>query len=222
MRQKLLAEFIGTFMLVAVVVGSGAMAQNLSKDLGVQLLINAVATILALGILIFIFSSISGSHFNPAVTLVEFVQRNISLKEAFGYLLAQVIGGIAGAMVANLMFKYSAYYPSTRIRDGWNLWLGELIATAGLLFLIAIMKRIRATRFASVVLACWIGSAYFFTSSTSFANPAVTIARSFSDTFSGIALESVPAFTLAQLLGAFCGTWLATQFSFTSKENENV
>ncbi len=218
MLRKYLAEFLGTLTLVAVVVGSGTMATNLSSDLGVDLLINTISTVFALGILILIFGSISGAHFNPAVSLSEWIQKRLSMNLLFGYLVAQFAGGITGAMLANLMFKNPAYFPSQHVRSGASLWLGEVVATAGLLFIIQLLRGQGKEPLAPVVIASWIGSAYFFTSSTSFANPAVTIARSFTDTFSGIAISSVAMFVVAQIIGALFGTLLGNYFSTTIKE----
>jgi glycerol uptake facilitator-like aquaporin len=221
MKMRWIAEFIGTFTLVAVVVGSGSMAESISNDIGVQLLINAVSTVLALGILIFTFGPISGAHFNPVVTLIEFLRHRITPKELFGFLLAQFTGGIAGAIVANLMFGHSAYFPSTHIRNGWNLWLGEIFATAGLIALITFLQARPSSQAAPVVIASWIGSAYFFTSSTSFANPAVTLARSLTDTFSGIDLSSVPMFMLAQCAGALIGAMCGNYFTSLKQEDSD-
>ncbi len=218
MLRKLIAEFLGTCTLVAVVVGSGTMATNLSADRGVDLLINTLSTVLALGILILVLGPISGAHFNPAVTLSELGQKRIGFNEASLFLVAQFSGGVVGTILANLMFKNPAIFQSHHVRSGANLWLGEVIATAGLLLLIQILRGQNKLALAPVVLAGWIGSAYFFTSSTSFANPAVTLARGFTDTFSGIALKSVAGFILAQLLGALLGTLLGNYLSPTSKE----
>ena len=218
MLRKLIAEFLGTCTLVAVVVGSGTMATNLSADRGVDLLINTLSTVLALGILILVLGPISGAHFNPAVTLSELGQKRIGFNEASLFLVAQFSGGVVGTILANLMFKNPAIFQSHHVRSGANLWLGEVIATAGLLLLIQILRGQNKLALAPVVLAGWIGSAYFFTSSTSFANPAVTLARGFTDTFSGIALKCVAGFIVAQLLGALLGTLLGNYLSPTSKE----
>ena len=218
MLRKAIAEFLGTCTLVAVVVGSGTMATNLSADRGVDLLINTLSTVLALGILILVLGPISGAHFNPAVTLSELGQKRIGFNEASLFIVAQFSGGVAGTILANLMFKNPAIFQSHHVRSGANLWLGEVIATAGLLLLIQILRGQNKLALAPVVLAGWIGSAYFFASSTSFANPAVTLARGFTDTFSGIALKSVAGFILAQLLGALLGTLLGNYLSPTSKE----
>ena len=217
MLRKAIAELLGTCTLVAVVVGSGTMATNLSADRGVDLLINTLSTVLALGILILVLGPISGAHFNPAVTLSELGQKRIGFNEASLFLVAQFSGGVVGTIIANLMFRNPAIFQSHHTRTGANLWLGEVIATAGLLLLIQILRGQNKLALAPVVLAGWIGSAYFFTSSTSFANPAVTLARGFTDTFSGIALKSVAGFVLAQLVGALLGTILGNYLSPSSK-----
>ncbi len=188
------------------------MATNMSSDRGVELFINTISTVLALGILILILGPVSGAHLNPAVTLSEWAQKRLSAVSTLGYLIAQFSGGIAGVALANLMFKNPALFQSHHLRTGLNLWLGEVVATAGLLFLIQMLRGQGKLALAPVVLAGWIGSAYFFTSSTSFANPAVTLARGFTDTFSGIALQSVPLFVLAQLIGATLGVLTAKIF----------
>lgn len=210
LRRKAFGEFIGTGLLVATVIGSGKMATNISNDVGVQLAINAAATVLSLSLLIFIFSGISGSHFNPVVTVSEFLRHKISMTTAGTYLLTQFLGGFLGAVLANLMFELPAISASHHIRSGGHLWLGEVVATAGLLFLLTVMDIEGKLSAAPLVVSAWIGAAYFFTSSTSFANPAVTFARSWSDSFSGIALQSVPAFVLAQLVGGVIGVALAS------------
>jgi len=193
------------------------MATNMSSDRGVELLINTISTVLALGILILILGPVSGAHFNPAVTLSEWAQKRLTAVSTIGYLTAQFSGGIAGVALANLMFKNPAIFQSHHVRTGLNIWLGEVVATAGLLFLIQMLRGQGKLSLAPVVLAGWIGSAYFFTSSTSFANPAVTLARGFTNTFSGIALRSVPLFVLAQLIGATFG--VLTAKIFQSGEN---
>ena len=217
MLRKAIAEFLGTCTLVAVVVGSGTMATNLSADRGVDLLINTLSTVLALGILILVLGPISGAHFNPAVTLSELGQKRIGPNQASLFIAAQFSGGIVGTILANLMFKNPAIFQSHHARTGANLWLGEVIATAGLLLLIQVLRGENKLALAPVVLAGWIGSAYFFTSSTSFANPAVTLARGFTDTSSGIALKSVAGFVIAQLVGALLGTLLGNYLSPSSK-----
>ena len=219
--SKYLAEFIGTMLLVCAIVGSGIMATNLTPDVGLQLLINALATIFALSLLIFVFSDASGSHFNPVVTLTEFIQGRISLVASLFYCLAQFCGGAFGTVVANLMYNQSAISTSAHIRNRGNYFLSEVVATAGLLFVINRMNRENKSKYAPLVVAAWIGSAYFFTSSTSFANPAVTLARSFTNSFSGIALHSVSFFVLAQIVGAVIGTLIAGQL-FNPQESEGA
>ena len=221
MIRKAIAEFLGTCTLVAAVVGSGTMATLMSADRGVELLINTISTIFALAILIFVLGPISGAHFNPVVTLSELIQKRIALAEGFFYLAAQFSGGVLGTIIANLMFKNPALFQSHNVRTGANLWLGEVVATAGLLFLIQVLRGQNKLSFAPLVLAGWIGSAYFFTSSTSFANPAVTVARGFTNTFSGIAPRSILGFIVAQLFGAVLGTTLGIYLSKTSKESSH-
>ena len=222
MLRKLVAEFLGTCTLVTVIVGSGTMATTMSADRGVELFINTISTVLALAILILVLFPISGAHFNPAVTLSELFQKRIEAGESFGYLAAQFSGGLLGTVIANLMFKNPALFQSHHVRTGFHLWLGEVIATAGLLFLVQALRGQNQLALAPVVLAGWIGSAYFFTSSTSFANPAVTFARGFTDTFSGIAPRSIAGFILAQLMGAVLGTLLGRYINPTAKENNHV
>lgn len=211
--SKYLAEFLGTGILVAVVVGSGAMATSLSSDKGIELLVNAISTALALGILIVLFAPISGAHFNPVVTLADLAKKRIPVLTSIGYVIAQVLGAMSGAIIANLMFKHPAIYMSQRVRSGGNLFLGEVIATAGLLMIIHVIGNQKRSSLVPILVAAWIGSAYFFTSSTSFANPAVTFGRAFSNTFSGIALRSVPMFIFAQILGAAIGLGIAFALS---------
>ena len=202
LMQRLLAEAVGTAFLLMAVVGSGIAAQRLSPgDVGLQLFENAVATAFALMALIWAFGSISGAHFNPAVTLADVVLQGRPAKEGAAYIGAQVTGGIVGTMLANLMFALPAVNWSTRVRSGPDLWLAEVIATLGLLMVIFLIPRSR-NAVVAVAVGAYIGAAYFFTSSTSFANPAVTVARMFSDTFAGIQPSSAPPFILMQLVGA--------------------
>lgn len=222
MLRKLTAEFLGTCTLVAIVVGSGTMATVMSADRGIDLLINTLSTVWGLAILILVLSPISGAHFNPAVTLGELIQKRVRAVDALGYLVAQFSGGILGTAIANLMFQNPALFQSHHLRSGLHLWLGEVIATAGLLFLIQMLRGQNQATLAPVVLAGWIGCAYLFTSSTSFANPAVTVARGFTDTFSGIAPRSIAGFILAQLIGALLGTVLGKYLLHSPKEATNV
>lgn len=206
--RRLLAEFLGAGVLVAVVVGSGIMAATLTSDVALQLFINAVATVAALGVLICVLGPISGAHFNPAVTLVAVVRREIAVSEAGAYIGVQVAGAIAGAALANVMFSLPIWSASTHDRSGAGVWLGELVATAGLLLAIGAITRTGRSSLGAVAIPAWIGAAYFFTASTSFANPAVTVGRAFSDSFAGIAASSVPLFIAFQLVGAAIGAAL--------------
>jgi arsenate reductase len=197
------AEAVGTAFLVAAVVGSGIAAQRLSPgDTGVQLLENAVATGAVLVALILALGSISGAHFNPIVTLADRILGGMTTREAGVYVTAQVAGGCIGAIVANLMFDLPAVTISTHDRSSSGVLLGELVAAFGLLLVILGVVRAGKAQMAAFAVAGYITAAYWFTSSTSFANPAVTIARSLSDTFAGIEPADVPAFVALQGLGA--------------------
>ena len=207
--NKLIAEFVGTSILAATVVGSGIMATSLTKDVAVQLLVVAIATVFILAVLIQMLAPISGAHFNPAVSLVDFLNKGISAKKLALYTVAQVFGGVIGVITANAMFELPGIQSSTLERSGVGLLLGEVVATAGLILVIQLVGAQKNGKYIPFAVAGWIGAAYFFTSSTSFANPAVTFARSLSDTFAGIELSSVPAFILAQLIGALVGLLLA-------------
>ena len=202
LARRLVAEAVGTAFLLMAVVGSGIAAQRLSPgDVGLQLFENAVATAFALMALIWAFGPVSGAHFNPAVTLADVVLHGRPVREGVAYVGAQVAGGIVGTILANLMFALPPVVWSTRERGGPDLWLAEVIATLGLLFVIFLIPKHRAAVI-PVAVGAYIGAAYFFTSSTSFANPAVTVARMFSDTFAGIQPASGPMFILMQLVGA--------------------
>jgi glycerol uptake facilitator-like aquaporin len=203
--RKWLAEYIGTATLVCVVVGSGIMGTNLSKDSGVALLINALSTIFALALLILIIAPISGAHFNPAVSLVQVIRREMNASEFAAFVSAQIAGAITGAIVANVMFDLQAIQISTNERVSTGTLIGEVIATAGLITVIFVLVARSQDKLIPVAVAAWIGSAYLFTSSTSFANPAVTIGRVFSDTFAGINPGSVLPFVIAQIIGAILG-----------------
>lgn len=208
--RKAISEFVGTFTLAAVVVGSGIMAEKLSSDIGVQLLINALATGAVLWLLITLFAPLSGAHFNPVVTGISYFRRELTFNLSMGYIVAQIIGAITGTIFANLIFNNSAIDISTKSRDGGNLLLSEFFATAGLIFVIYQLSTIERSRFVSVGVASWIFAAYFFTSSTSFANPAIAIGRIFSNSFAGIAPHSALAFIPFEILGAACGYLLFT------------
>ncbi|SCL14353.1 Glycerol uptake facilitator (Major Intrinsic Protein Family) [Micromonospora nigra] len=214
LRRRLLAEFTGTALLVTAVVGSGIMATNLSPgDVGLQLLQNSVATAFALGALILTFGPVSGAHFNPVVSAADWLLgrragTGLTGRDLGGYVVAQVLGGIAGAVLANLMFDLAAVDFSSKDRAAGNLWLGEVVATTGLILLIFALARSGRAPVAPAAVGAYIGAAYWFTSSTSFANPAVTVGRAFTDTFAGIAPGSVPGFVLAQLVGLAVGVGL--------------
>jgi glycerol uptake facilitator-like aquaporin len=201
--RRLAAEALGTGFLVIAVIGSGIMASRLSPtDVGLQLLENAAATAGALIGLILMFGAVSGAHYNPVVTLLDRAMGTLSTRDTGAYIAAQTIGGCLGAVVANLMFELPAIEWSTKDRSSPALWLSEVVATVGLL--LVIHGCVRTGRAAAVPYAVgvWIGGAYWFTSSTSFANPAVSIARTLSDSFAGIAPSSAPMFIVAQLAGA--------------------
>ena len=212
--RRLLAEFTGTALLVTAVVGSGIMATTLSPaDVGLQLLENSIATALALGTLILIFGPVSGAHLNPVVPAADwFLGRRcgtgLTGRDLGGYTLAQITGAIAGSVLANLMFDLTAVDFSGKQRAAGHLWLGEVVATAGLILLIFALARSGRALVAPAAVGAYIGAAYWFTSSTSFANPAVTMGRAFTDTFAGIAPASVPGFVLAQLVGLAVGVGL--------------
>jgi glycerol uptake facilitator-like aquaporin len=200
--RRLLAEFLGSAFLAAVVIGSGIAAQELSPgDTGLQLLENALATAAGLFAIILIFGPISGAHLNPVVSLVDASFGGLSWRHALAYLPAQVAGCIAGAVTANAMYGLTAVSISEKHRASEAHLLAELVATLGLILVIFSLARTRRGSMAPAAVGAYIGAAYFFTSSTSFANPAIDVGRMFSDTFAGIAPASVPAFVVAQLVG---------------------
>jgi arsenate reductase len=209
--RRILAEFVGTALLVTAVVGSGVMAATLSpNDVGLQLLENSIATAFALGALILIFGPVSGAHFNPVVSAADWflgrrTRTGLTTTELGGYIAAQTAGAIAGAILANLMFALPAVVWSGKDRAAGHLWLGEVVATAGLILLVFALARSGRAAVAPAAVGAYIGAAYWFTSSTSFANPAVTVGRAFSDTFAGINPTSVPGFIVAQLGGGLIG-----------------
>ncbi|MDX3584296.1 MULTISPECIES: aquaporin [Streptomyces] len=228
---RVAAEFVGTAALVTVVVGSGIQATGLTRDVGVQLLANSLATVFGLGVLIVLLGPVSGAHFNPVVTLAEWwTERRsggvgdpeaagaagvegatgVMGREVAAYVSAQTVGAVAGAVLADAMFAEPLAKWSTHERAAGHLLLAEAVATAGLVLLIFGLARTGRLRFAPVAVASYIGSAYWFTSSTSFANPAVTVGRAFTDTFAGIAPGSVAGFVGAQLVGGAIGLGLVT------------
>lgn len=206
------AEFLGTLLLVATVVGSGIMGTLLSDNLAVTLLINALATVAALGVLIWILGPISGAHFNPVVSGVEMARREMPISEGIVYVVSQIVGACLGAMLANVMFSLPPVETSSTVRDGAGVWIGEIVATAGLLLVIGALTRTGRGTLGPILVPAWIGAAYFFTASTSFANPAVTIGRSLTDTFAGIAPVSVAPFIAFQIIGAVVGALLTAWF----------
>jgi glycerol uptake facilitator-like aquaporin len=201
--RRLLAELLGSAFLAAVVVGSGIAAQRLSPaQTGLELLENAAATAAGLFAIILMFGPVSGGHFNPLVSFADAALRGLRWRDAAAYLPAQVAGCIAGAVVANLMFAGAAVSVSAKARSSPAHFLSEVVATLGLILLIFALARSGHSRAAPAAVGAYIGAAYFFTSSTSFANPAITIGRMFSATFAGIAPASVPGFIAAQIIGA--------------------
>ncbi|MBT8250961.1 MAG: aquaporin family protein [Acidimicrobiia bacterium] len=201
LTRQVLAEFVGTAFLLAGIVGSGIMAERLTSDPGLQLLQNAIATAAVLTAVILALGPVSGAHLNPAVTIADRVFGGLTTREAAAYILGQISGGIVGVVTANLMFDLSAVTFSTTERAGSHLWLAEVVATLGLLLVIFGLVRSQRTSAVAFAVGAYIAGAFYFTSSTSFANPAVTIARSLSDTFAGIDPANVPGFLLAELMG---------------------
>lgn len=211
--RALAGEFVGSALLTAVVVGSGIAAQTLSpSDVGLQLFENAFATALGLGVLILLFQTVSGAHFNPAVSIVDALLHRKGWAITGAYIPAQVLGCIGGAILANLMFAAPAVAWSGTDRASLPHLLAEAVATAGLLLVIFALVRTGRSHLAAPAVGAYIGAAYFFTSSTSFANPAITIGRAFTDTFAGIAWSSVAPFLAAQLVGAALGWALIRAF----------
>jgi glycerol uptake facilitator-like aquaporin len=213
--RRAVAELVGTAALLAVVVGSGIQAAALSQDVGVRLLANSLASALGLGLLIALFGPLSGGHLNPAVTLSDWWARRgedgaPGVREVAVYLAAQLTGAVAGALLAEAMFGRPPGVWSTQVRSGTHLLLGETVATAGLVLLVLGLRRIGRSSLAPVAVAGYLLAAIWFTSSGSFANPAGTVGRAFSDSFTGIAPASLPGFVGAQLLGTLLGIALAT------------
>jgi glycerol uptake facilitator-like aquaporin len=216
--RRAVAEFLGTALLVAVVVGSGIAAQTLSSDAGIELFENAAVTAAGLAVLILIFGPVSGGHFNPVISAVDWLlgrrsRTGLSSGELMAYVAAQFAGGVCGAMLADAMFDRTIVAWSQHHRDGGHLLLGEVVATAGLVLLVVSLVRTERTSSAPWAVGAYIGAAYWFTSSTSFANPAVTLARAATNTFAGIRPADVPGFLAGQAVGALAATalfrWLA-------------
>jgi glycerol uptake facilitator-like aquaporin len=207
MRRALLAESLGAMLLSATVIGSGIMAERLAGgNLAVALIANTGATVAVLATLIALFGPISGAHFNPAVSFIEALRGNVSAGTAIAYVVVQIVGCVAGAYLAHAMFELPIIQTSIHMRAGPAQWLSEAVATAGL---ILVVMGSTNPKDAAWRVAAWIGAAYWFTASTSFANPAITIARALSNTFAGIAPNNAPAFIVSQLCGALIGVMLA-------------
>ena len=218
--RKAGAEFLGSAVLVMTVIGSGEMAQSLTSDVALQLLINSIATAAILYLLITLIADISGAHFNPLVTLIIAYKRELSLGQMVQFIVAQFLGALTGAGLANLLFNLPLFTASSHVRSGSHLFLSEIIATAGLVFTIFIAIDQKREKKIPILVACWIGAAYFFTSSTSFANPAVTFARGWSNTFAGIAPKSIAPFIAAQLIGVVLGFALTQSLSSKGKNKK--
>ncbi len=217
MIRRLVAEFVGSALLAAVVIGSGIAASRLSpSDVGLQLLENALATALGLAVLIAVFVTVSGAHFNPVVSLVEAALGGRPWREVLAYIPVQIAGCLAGAILANLMFDEPAVALSSTDRLTAAHFLAEVVATAGLVLVIFALARTNRAAVIPWAVGAYIGAAYFFTSSTSFANPAITIGRTITDTFAGIAPSSAPGFIAAQLLGGAIG-FMAVRWLFPAR-----
>lgn len=209
LARRVTAELLGSALLAAIVIGSGIMAQRLSADGGLRLLENAFATALGLAVLIAVFGPVSGAHLNPVITLLDAATGGRAWREVAPYVAAQVIGCVTGAVLANLMFGAPAVSWSTTDRAAPSTLLSEAVATAGLVLVIFLLSRSGRGALVAPAVGAYIGAAYWFTASTSFANPAITIGRAFSDTFAGIAPASVAPFVAAQLVGGAIGAALA-------------
>ena len=220
MKQKraIGMEFIGTMILAVAIVGSGHMAASLAQDGGVRLLINALATAIGLAVVIKVGMKTSGAHFNPAVTLVMVILKKISNEVAGLYIAAQVLGAILGVGIANLIYDQSFLKQSLIIRDGSNLFFSELFATAVLLMIILTFRK--KDELIAIYVPIWIFGAILFTSSTAFANPAITIGRVFTNSFTGIALDSVLLFVVAQFIGALVGLVIAKNLTIAGKKSD--
>lgn len=220
MERKLMAEWLGTFSLLATVVGSGIMAERLAGgNVAIALMGNTIPTGAILVVLITIFGPVSGAHFNPAVTLSFCLRREISARAAGLYVLAQVFGGIVGVFAAHIMFDNPLIDPSSTVRSGVGQWVAEFVATFGLIGTILACIKARPD-FVAIAVGLYITAAYWFTSSTSFANPAVTIARGFSDTFAGISPADVVAFIAVQLVAAVLATFFFGWFLAEGAKDE--
>ena len=216
-----LAEFVGTALLVAIVIGSGIMAESLTSDVGVSLLLNQLATVLGLGVLIVVLMPISGAHINPVVTLAFLLRRGVSVGEAVAYVIAQLVGGMGGVALAHVMFGRAVLEISGNDRLTTGTFVGEIIATAGLIAIILLLVQRGSASLIPLVVPAWIGAGYVFTSSTSFANPAVTLGRMFTDSFTGISPLSGVGFMAAQLGGMAVALALVIPVIAASKEKSD-
>ena len=218
---RAVAEFVGTALLVAIVIGSGIMAETLTSDVGVSLLLNQLATVLGLGVLIAVLMPISGAHINPAVSLAILLRREISGGEAAVYVIAQLLGGMGGVALAHVMFGRAVLEISGNDRLSTGTFVGEIVATAGLIAIILLLVQRGSASLLPLVVPAWIGAGYVFTSSTSFANPAVTLGRMFTDSFSGISPLSGLGFMAAQLVGIAVALALVIPVMTASKEKSD-
>ena len=217
--RRAIAEFIGTAAVTTAVIGSATMASSLTKDGAISLLINAISTVSALFISIVLFAKISGAHFNPAVSLVELLGKRLSLNDFFTYLTAQLLGALFGAGLAQFLFEKPVLVISDIERSGANIFISEIVASLGLVLIaIASWRKIKVTLRAAL-LSLWIISAYFFTASTSFANPAVSFGRIFTDSPAGISPSSIALFVPAQLIGGLLALLLANYLTKQSRES---
>ena len=218
--RNYLSELLGTLGLVAAIVGAGYMTQNLQADSTTGLLMIAFSAGSALAVLIYLFGPFSGAHLNPAVTLAFWLRKKISSAEAAGYVASQVVGAALGAIFANAMFEKSLIGVSTAVRTGYGQWLGEVIATTGLVFLILILAKRKQGNLIAPLVGLWIVAGHFFTSSTSFANPAVTFGRALTQSPVGIAWDSVLAFVVAQVIGSLLAVGMFYGFKNLSKKGK--
>lgn len=217
--KALVSEYIGTAIFVSAMVGSGIAGSNLSGDLQVVGLANTLATALVLGVLILTFGSVSGGHFNPVVSMAVAIQGGFKSVEVLPYLAAQFAGAISGAALSNAMFGGDLFQVSSKGMTGNGSIIGEVVATAGLVFIVLMLVKVKRTELIAVALPAWIAAGSFFTSSGAFANPAVTVGRIFTDSFAGIGPVSVPSFVVAQLLGAAIGIVLARTLITSKKQS---
>ena len=216
--RKLIAEFVGTSLVTTAVIGSAIMATIWTKDGAIWLLVNMVSTVAALYIAIVLFANISGAHFNPVVSLIVAIQKKLSLKELSGYVAAQLLGALMGAAVAHLMFDRNLFTISKIERNGSNIFVAEVLASFGLVLIaIASWRKFKIRNRASLI-ALWIASAYFFTASTSFANPAVSFGRMLTDSLAGISPSSLALFIPAQLLGGFLALAFSNYMTKSARE----